>query len=178
MQALHDILRSDPWRLAALEALRAHGPAQAWLAAGFVRNAVWDALHGHPEATPLNDLDVIYFDPEDLDVASEQRHEARLQAVFGGARWQVRNQARMHRRNGDAPYRDLCQAMAHWPERETAVAVRLTAKGELQGLAAFGWDSLFALQLNPGPWRERAVFEQRLARKGWLRRWPQLRVMG
>lgn len=40
------------------------------LAAGFVRNLVWDRLHGFGCATDLNDIDLINFDPHN---ASEKR---------------------------------------------------------------------------------------------------------
>ena len=36
-----------------LEDVAAHGPPGAWIGAGFLRNAVWDALTGRdPDATP------------------------------------------------------------------------------------------------------------------------------
>jgi len=176
MQRLQQLLQNDPWRMDALCCLREHGPEEAWLAAGFLRNAVWDSLHGHRQATPLNDLDVVYFDPEEADADAFVGYERRLARACPGVTWQVRNQAWMHRRNGDAPYRDLEDALAHWPERETAVAVRLGADDQLQCLAVFGWDSLFDLQLTPGPHRPLALLEQRAASKGWLQRWPRLRL--
>ena len=51
-------LREDEARMAALKVLAAVAPSDAWLAAGFVRNLVWDRLHGYSVSTPLNDLDV------------------------------------------------------------------------------------------------------------------------
>ncbi|MGR3604663.1 nucleotidyltransferase family protein [Sulfitobacter sp.] len=35
-----------------------------WIAAGFIRNAVWDALHGRSPQMPNGDVDVICFDPD------------------------------------------------------------------------------------------------------------------
>jgi hypothetical protein len=46
----------DALRVAALA-----GPAGGWLAAGFVRNAVWDALSGRaPDTAYLADLDLVH----------------------------------------------------------------------------------------------------------------------
>jgi hypothetical protein len=39
--------------------------------------------------------------------------------------WSVKNQARMHERNADRPYRSASDAMMHSPETATAVGARL-----------------------------------------------------
>ena len=58
------ILRADPRRLACLEIAReaclAEGISDYLLAAGFVRNAVWDHLHDAAHS-PLNDVDLIFM---------------------------------------------------------------------------------------------------------------------
>ena len=93
-------LAADHWRLACLEAAAALDLPDGWIGAGFLRSLVWDRLHGHSEATPLNDIDVLYFDPEDRSRAAEAALEARLRRSIPGLPWSVRNQARMHLRNG------------------------------------------------------------------------------
>ncbi len=93
--------------------------------------------------------------------------------------WSVKNQARMHVRNGDAPYRDVATAMRAWPETATAVAVRLGADDRLEVNAPYGLDDLFALVVRPTPGfavRKRAVFDARVAGKCWLGRYPRLRL--
>jgi hypothetical protein len=71
-----------------------------WIGAGFIRNAVWDVLHGYPiDASRLNDVDVIYFDPADAGEDRDAVLERKLKASAPDVPWQVRNQARMHRRN-------------------------------------------------------------------------------
>ena len=170
-------LIADADRLYLLRTLANRHLPDAWLAAGFVRNLVWDRLHGHAESTPLADLDVIYFDAADCRPERDREIEALLAAQAPGWPWSVKNQARMHLRNGDRPYRDCRDAMAHWPEVETALAVRLTAEGEIEVVSPFAQEGLFALHLTPNPWRPRPeAFRQRVATKGWLRRWPRLRI--
>lgn len=64
MKTAEDILAliaADSSRLHLLRVLREVGPEGAWIGAGFVRNAVWDHLHGYGEATPLADIDVLHF---------------------------------------------------------------------------------------------------------------------
>jgi hypothetical protein len=83
----------------------------------------------------------------------------------------------MHLRNGDAPYADVADAMRHWPEVCTAVAVRLADQG-LELLAPLGLEDLFELRVRPTEhFRNKPeVYRQRLWGKDWTRRWPQLRI--
>ena len=68
-----------------------------------MRNLAWDRLHGYSDTTPLADLDLIHFDPDDLDPEADLRIEHSLRGMTGHLPWSVKNQARMHLRNGDAP---------------------------------------------------------------------------
>lgn len=177
MQRIVTWLGEDPVRCHLLAILAGLQLPDAWLAAGFVRNLVWDRLHGHAESTPLADLDVIYFDATDCRPERDREIEALLAVQALGWPWSVKNQARMHLRNDDSPYRDCRDAMAHWPEVETALAARLTAEGALEVVSPFAQEGLLALHLTPNPWRPRPeAFRQRLATKGWLERWPRLQV--
>ena len=139
-------IEKDSFRMRALECVFKSEIPQAFLAAGFVRNLVWDALHNKETPTPLNDLDVIYFDLDESDPERYKAYELKLQELMPEANWQVRNQAMMHERNGDRAYTDLIDAMSFWPEKETAVAIRQLARGEYQCLSSFGFDSLFELK--------------------------------
>lgn len=148
----------------------------SWIGAGFVRNAVWDALHGHPvETSKLNDVDVVYFDPAEADAERDQALEMKLKASAPNVPWQVRNQARMHRRNGDAPYRNTSDAIACWPETATAIAAR-TAGGKVFVTAPLGIEDLVGLVVRPTPVfaRKMDVYRERLSSKNWASRWPNL----
>lgn len=170
-------ITQDSLRLQVLACVCALQLPEGYVAAGFVRNLVWDMLHQKSYPTPLNDVDVIYFDPQQLDPERDACYEAQLQACLPNVRWQVRNQARMHLKNGDAPYVSVQDAMGYWPEKETAVAVRQINHG-YEVLSAFGLESLFELCVSPNPRRSCALFEERLRTKGWLTHWPRLRRVG
>ncbi len=149
-----------------------------WVAAGFIRNAIWDSLAGvDPEHFDNSDIDVLYFDAATPSVEAEKAHEANLARKFPGPDWQVRNQARMHLRNGDAPYRDTAHAMCHWLETPTAIAARLV-RGKVHVLAPLGVEDLLALTLRPTETGLRKLdqFEQRLRERNWQQRWPTMRV--
>ena len=160
------------------------------LAAGFVRNLVWDRLHGF-EPRPLNDIDLIYYCPLDIRPERDRAIEANLRRLAPDLPWSVKNQARMHLKNRDAPYISCIDAMAHWPELETAVGVCLKSHVEtdtqvdaetahhsmhygIELVVPFGLNSLFALKLSANPKRSLPVFHHRVVTKGWLTRYPLL----
>lgn len=143
-----------------------------------MRNAVWDHLHGRPPSPPTGDVDVIWYDPRQTDRLQDEAIERALGAVEPHVRWSVKNQARMHGRNGDDPYGSVLEAIRHWPETATAVAVRRQENGQCEVAAPWGLDDLLSLTLRPTPRfrdEKRDVYEDRLRTKGWLTTWPQLR---
>jgi uncharacterized protein len=60
-----ELIQRDAWRMECLEAVESLGLPDWYIAAGFLRNAIWDALHDKSERTPLNDVDVVYYDGGD-----------------------------------------------------------------------------------------------------------------
>ncbi len=170
------LIESDQLRLRALEFVSLLDLPDCYIAAGFVRNLVWDFLHQMPTPTALNDVDVIYFDSNESNPAQYRIYESRLKEMQPNIDWQVRNQALMHIRNNDEPYRSSLDAMSYWPEKETAIGIRQLNDGSLECVSAFGVDSLFNLQLTHNPKRSKAVFEHRVNSKGWLSTWHNLQV--
>lgn len=174
VKLLTQLVKQDPLRVQALTCLHTLNLTQGYIAAGFVRNLVWDYLHQKTIQTPLNDVDVIYYDLHETDAEKYQSYQQALKAMMPALNWQVRNQARMHTHNSDSPYKSTLDAMSYWPEKETAVAMRQLSTGELECISAFGFDSLFNLQLSHNPKREKSIFLQRVQTKGWLEQWPKL----
>ncbi|CAK2152454.1 Nucleotidyltransferase-like protein [Vibrio crassostreae] len=170
------LIKQDPLRMQVIDCVSQLDLPQCYVAAGFVRNLVWDHLHGYTSPTPLNDIDVIYFDPIDTSYESNLRYEALLKQRLPELNWQVRNQACMHIRNGDEPYQGSLDAMSYWPEKETAVAIKQSLTGDIECNSAFGLESLFDLKVTPNPKRNRDIFDQRVQSKGWLTQWPKLTI--
>ncbi|WP_410770048.1 nucleotidyltransferase family protein [Fontibacillus sp. BL9] len=164
--------------MADLKAVASLGLPQGCIAAGYFRNFVWDVMHGYADRTPLHDVDVLYFDPECLDEGMEKRLDAQLKERIPNRDWSVKNQARMHRKNDEPPYRSVADAMLHWPETATAVGASLNEGGDIEIVAPFGLDDLLGLLVRQSPYfRDRSIFEQRIREKEWLRIWPQLTVV-
>jgi hypothetical protein len=143
-----------------------------------VRNLVWDHLHGFERPTPLNDIDVVWFDRTRTDFELDAALTAQLMALQPDLPWSVRNQARMHERNGDPPYLSTADAMRHWPETATAIAARLLPDDVIEIVSPLGLDDLVNLTVRPSPHvraHRMEVYRQRQAQKNWRALWPRLR---
>jgi uncharacterized protein len=176
---VQQIIQSDPIRWHILTVVRTLDLPDCWIGGGFVRNAVWDYLHKSDPSPPKGDIDVIWYDVQRMDPAEDRKHEATLRELEPSVFWSVKNQARMHKRNGDAPYTSATDAMKYWPETATAVAVRRSCDGRCEIAAPFGFDDLLSLTLRPTPrftHVKRHIYEERLHTKQWLASWPSLKA--
>jgi hypothetical protein len=177
-QDVYDFILDNPFRHSVIEAARSVGLPDGAIGAGFVRQPVWDHLHGHRPTDKFADIDVLYFDRADLTPESELRIEQELGRMLPGVPWEVTNQARMHINNGDPAYRDTEDAIAHWLETPTALAVRLAPRVAGGLIAPFGFDDLLAIQIKPTPAGVRRIdaYRKRLRQKDWHLRWPKVRM--
>jgi len=182
-QIIVDLICQDQYRMQCLQAAAQHAKAESlddWgLAAGFVRNKLWDWYFKIPteDCAPLTDIDFIYFDAHRLSKAQDKGHEQSLNAVLN-APWSVKNQAYMHLRNDDQPYKSTLDAMSYWVEVETAICVSLDKNGVVILQSPFGFKSslLGTVTINkkrPKP----CTFLSRIKTKRWREHWPGLQVL-
>lgn len=177
---VQSIIAADPLRWRILCLVQELGLPDCWVAAGFVRSAIWDHLHQRSTSPLPPDVDVIWFDSEQTSPDLDARIEATLRCKEQTIDWSVKNQARMHLRNGDAPYSSAVDAMNHWPETATAVAVRIGVEGLVEVAAPLGLDDLFNLVVRPTAKFQadkRQIYLNRLRSKNWRATWPKLRIL-
>lgn len=121
--------------------------------AGAIAQTVWNHRTGRAPGHGMADIDIVYFDPDDLSAQAEKVAEARLTRLFAAlpVRLDVKNQARVHlwyeARSGRAiqPYRSVDDAIATYPTTATAIGIRPDGAGGIACCAPFGTDDLFAL---------------------------------
>ena len=178
-QDITRLLEQDSWRMDALRAAAELNLPDWWIGAGFLRNAVWDAIEGK-DTSPVRDIDLVYFDRDNIAPETDWAYDAKMAAGYPFAEWEVRNQARMHYVNNFKPYTTTAEGIAHWVETATCVAVKIQ-DGELRYLFCYGTDDLFGLIARPTlgfKTKERlATFHGRIEEKRWKERWPSLRVV-
>jgi len=172
MMKLIELMQRDSLRMDLLSAVASVDLPDWYIAAGFVRNLVWDHLHGF-SSTPLNDVDVIYFSHIAID---ENAVLGQLLISHPDINWQVKNQAFMHIRNGDPPYKNSVHAMEFWPEIETALGAKLNSKSELVFASPFDISTIFEGYVTHNPRREKAIFLKRIEDKSWLTMWSKLQI--
>ena len=176
MSLIADIIAQDPVGMEQLRAVRSLGLPDWCIAAGFVRNRVWDHLHGIVPARLPVDIDVLYFDASDTRPEREVELEAKLSALMP-LPWEVRNQARMHTvKKNLPPHRDTAHAMTFWLETVTPVGVRLEADDSLTVVAPLGTDDLLNLRCRPTEFgrQRRAEYDARITSKRWRELWPKV----
>lgn len=149
--------------------------------AGFVRTKIWDTLHGFTERTSLPDIDVIYFDEENIGEANEKHLEERLKKSNSAIPWSVKNEARMHHINGIAPYLSSVDAISKFPEIASALGVKLDSKNELVLTAPWGIADVINMEVKPTPFFKEnriqaAFYEERIMKKNWTAIWQKVRV--
>ena len=162
-----------------LEIIRSLELKDSWLAAGCVRNFIWNMLSERPGFDSETDVDVIFFDPTYAE-AERIELEAKLKADWPQYRWELRNQAYMHRHSpGTAPYKNAREAMSKYPERCTAIGLRLHADATLEPFAPYGLEDIFNFQVSPTPHfleneDRMKLYQERLSKKKWQEKWENL----
>lgn len=151
-----------------------------WMVAGAVFQSFWNQEHGFPPLHGISDIDLIYFDADDLSEEKENEHHVRINGLFaeGGIRFDVKNEARVHLwyedRFGYAidAYTSAEAAMETFPTTAGAIGVRCAGE-KLEAFAPFGFDDLMNLTIRPNKRQiTPEIYEDKVAR--WRPNWPRV----
>lgn len=182
-QYIINLIKNDDWMMRVLRAAKTLELPDWWICAGFVRSKVWDTLHGFQERTGLADIDVVYFNPEDLKKESEKKYEEMLLGLIPNVPWSVKNEARMHLVNDDfEPYTSTVDAISKFPETVTALGVRLNEQGEVILTAPCGIEDVLSMEVRPTDSYRRTEdrrnkYKERVKKKNWEAVWYKVRVV-
>ena len=180
-EAIVEQIQMDPEMMEVLAIIRDLDLADAWLAAGAVRNFIWNQLSGKPGFDVTTDLDLVFYDSA-ISYEQTLQIEQKLKKTYPQYAWEVKNQVYMHGHSpGTYPYTSSFDAISKYPEQCTAIAVRLTPNQELELFTPYGLGELEQMIVQPTPhFREDperlAVYRERMAKKDWLQKWPSLEV--
>ena len=174
-----DSFRENPDMMAILTIIRDLELKDSWLAAGSVRNFIWNLLSDKPAFDCETDVDVIFFDP-DVSYEETLAIENKLREDFPQYQWELKNQVYMHQHSPHTPpYRNSCDAMSKYPERCTAIGLRLNADATLELFAPYGLEDILNFQVCPTPHflenQDRMeLYQTRLSKKNWKEKWKNL----
>ena len=130
-----------------LTIIRDLGLKDSWLAAGSVRNFIWNLLSDKSPFDIKTDVDVIFFDP-DISYEETVFLEKKLRENFPQYQWELKNQVYMHLHSPHtAPYTSSRDAMSKYPERCTAIG--LACRRNFRDLCALWFRGYFELSDFP-----------------------------
>ena len=151
----------------------------SWLAAGSVRNFIWNLLSDKSPFDRETDVDVIFFDPA-ISYEDTLGIERKLKEDFPQYQWELKNQVYMHLHSPHtAPYTSSRDAMSKYPERCTVVGLRLNEDSTLELFAPYGLEDIMNFQVSPTPHfleneDRMKLYQERLSKKKWQEKWENL----
>ncbi len=155
---------------------------RCYIGAGAIRDVVWDRMSGIAVHDAVKDIDVVYFDEPWTGGEPDAELQRGLAQLRPDVEWEVTNQAGVHVWYQDvfgsdvAPFTNLEEAVASWPEYATVIAVRVENKA-FDVIAPHGLDDLLEMRIRRNPVRvTEEEYRRRIARKKHSERWPNVNV--
>ena len=179
---LIQIIRQQDWLMGALKNVRDLRLPDWYIAAGAIRNSVWNHLHNFPTTSHQQDVDVVYFDSSDMNREREKASEEILRKKLPNLKWEVVNQARghlfEHGQKTRQPANSSCESIAYWSETPTCIGIRLEDDGSFTICAPHGLDDLMNLVVKPipQPYQNLTLYRERIYEKHWNKFWPKLKI--
>jgi hypothetical protein len=180
---LEEIVRETPSLMEVLQRARDLDLPDWLIFSGAVYQRVLNRLTGRDADYGIKDYDLGYFDAADISYEAEDVVIRRVAAAFEPPlreMVEVRNQARVHlwfEGKFGEPYTPLsssAEALTRFVSSTFAVGVRFRPDDQLEIIAPFGLEDLFALRLRPNPLRRTNGFARTAASA--TARWPELAV--
>lgn len=159
-------------------------PFEYYIGAGCITNTVWNEISGYPLEYGISDIDIVYYEPEDITTESEKKLKDILLDRLGDFQFKldVKNQARVHlwyeNKFGFSikAYDYLEEAIDSWPTTATALGLRQEQDGLYKIYAPYDLEDLFSMVVRPNKLMiTREIFENKA--KKWREKWPKLMII-
>lgn len=181
-QDILNLINEDKWMMAVLHIAEELNLSDWLIGGGFVRNKVWDYLHGYQKKqVDTNDIDLVYFDSNGNDENSDKKLSQELKTKTD-LNWEVINEAYAHQwyTIKPLPYISSEDAVSKWPETATCIGVK-TENGKLKLIAPYGVGDLVNLIVKPSAafideGNVKNVVVERMKMKRWREKWPNLKL--
>lgn len=181
-QDILNLIYEDKWMMDILHTAEKLNLPDWLIGAGFVRNKVWDYLHGYNKPqVDTADIDLVYFDPSGNDENADEKLSEELRTKTG-LNWEVVNEAHAHKwyTIKPPPYTSSKDAVSKWPETASCIGVK-TENGKLKLIAPYGIGDLVNLIVRPNrafidEGNVKNVVVERTKKKKWLEKWQKLQL--
>ena len=159
-QRVIHIIKTTPALMTILQLIQDCHLKQGALAAGSIRNTVWQVLSGQPVMFN-SDIDVVFFDPE-RPASDDLKIYQQLTDKAPQYQWQIKNEV--------------------YIEVPTCIGAFLD-ENQIKLIAPYGVDDLINFRCSPIPYyrqdaKHMAIYQQRMAQKQWHQQWPKLQIDG
>ncbi|TCZ79253.1 nucleotidyltransferase family protein [Paenibacillus albiflavus] len=155
-----------------------------YIGAGCIAQTAWNHLTSRPLHYGISDIDIVYYEDQDLSSEAEEIIINRGKRQFADIpiALDIKNQARVHlwyeKKFGIPlqPYRSLEEAIQSWPTTATSLGVRQELNGEWVIYAPYGLTDLLTMKLRAN---KKLITEEIYRKKvnKWLVNWPELQVI-
>ena len=147
-EAIVEQIQADPEMMTVLAIIRDLNLADAWLAAGAVRNFIWNQLSGRPGFDATTDLDLVFYDPT---ISYEETQQSTCDAV--------------------SKYPEQCTALAVRLRKDGQLEIFLPyGTKDIEDFIVQPTPHFLA---SP---ERLAVYTERMKKKNWQSKWPPLEV--
>ena len=173
------IIENEAWLIDILKEIRELKLNDWYVAAGSIRNTIWNVLHGFSSNKNLKDIDIVYFDKSNLSKEKEQEIELILKLKNPKFIFFFINQARKHSIHPGLKINSSCESIDYWSETPTCIGVRLEENNKLTICAPHGLHDLMNLivQPIPKPYQDLELYKKRIEQKKWKNIWPRLKIV-
>ena len=154
-----------------------------FVGAGCIAQTVWNKHHGFNLTNNIADIDLVYYDNEDLSFEAEDKMIRMTKEKLSHLPIpvDVKNQARVHlwycKHFGYdiKPYASIYDALRSWPTTATSIGIRKEKNG-YNVFAPFGLDDLLNLIVRANKVQiTEEIYNSKVGR--WTKCWPGLKVI-
>ncbi len=154
-----------------------------FVGAGCIAQTVWNKHHGYHLTDNINDIDLVYFDNNDLSFEAEDKiiRMTKENLSHISIPVDVKNQARVHLWYGKhfgydiSPYASIYDALKSWPTTATSIGIR-KENDDYKIFAPFGLDDLLNLIVRANKVQiTEEIYNSKVER--WTKCWPELKVI-
>jgi hypothetical protein len=155
-----------------------------YVGAGAVTQTVWNYIFGNELTYGIDDIDIVYFNNNDL---SESAEDVVIKTLLHKLkhvpfRLDIKNQARVHvwyksKFGYDmVPLTSVQDAIDKWPTTANSIGLRINRLNNMELYAPFGLDDLFSGIVRPNKSQITPEIYYGKVHK-WIKKWPDLKII-
>jgi hypothetical protein len=164
--------------------LKHYNREKIYIAAGAVAQTVWNNIYGNDSEYGIGDLDLIYFNNDDLSESSEKQiyNDISNELKHLQIKIDIKNQARVHlwytsKFGYDiSPVMSIEDGIDRFPTTATSIGINYNDFDKLYIYSPYGLDDLFSgvVRANKKQITEKIYYAKV---NDWLKKWPKLQII-